>query len=31
MVDNFNIFTPWFNNLSNQGDFYFVQVIQRKK
>ena len=31
MVDNFNIFTPWFDNLSDQGDFYFVQVIQRKK
>ena len=31
MVDNFNIFAPWFDNLSDQGDFYFVQVIQRKK
>ena len=31
MVDNFNRFAPWFDNLSDQGDFYFVQVIQRKK
>ena len=31
MIDNFNIFTPWFDNLSNPGDFFFVQVIQRKK
>jgi len=31
MIDNFNILAPWFDNLSNQGDFYFVQVIQRKK
>lgn len=31
MVDNFNLFTPWFDNLSDQGDFYFVQIIQRKK
>ena len=31
MIDNFNIFAPWFDNLSDQGDFYFVQVIQRKK
>ena len=31
MVDNFNIFAPWFDNLSDPGDFYFVQVIQRKK
>lgn len=31
MVDNFNIFAPWFDNLSDQGDFFFVQVIQRNK
>lgn len=31
MIDNFNLVTPWFDNLSDQGDFYFVQVIQRKK
>lgn len=30
-VNNFNILAPWFDNLSDQGDFYFVQVIQRKK
>ena len=30
-IDNFNIFAPWFDNLSDQGDFFFVQVIQRKK
>lgn len=30
-IDNFNIFTPWFDNLSDQGDFFFVQVIQRNK
>lgn len=30
-IDNFNAFTPWFDNLSDQGDFFFVQVIQRKK
>ena len=31
MIDNFNILTPWFDTLSDQGDFFFVQVIQRKK
>lgn len=30
MIDNFNTLSPWFDNL-NQGDFYFVQIIQRKK
>lgn len=30
-IDNFNVVAPWFDNLSDQGDFYFVQVIQRKK
>ena len=30
-IDNFNILAPWFDNLSDQGDFFFVQVIQRKK
>ena len=31
MIDNFNILTSWFDTLSDQGDFFFVQVIQRKK
>ena len=31
MIDNFNIFSSWFENLTDQGDFFFVQVIQRKK
>ena len=31
MVDNFNIVAPWFDNLSDQGDFFFVQVMQRNK
>lgn len=31
MVDNFNIFSSWFENLTDQGDFFFVQIIQRKK
>lgn len=31
MIDNFNILSSWFEKLSDQGDFYFVQVIQRKK
>lgn len=31
MIDNFNIFSSWFENLTNKGDFFFVQVIQRKK
>lgn len=30
-IDNFNIVAPWFDNLSNQGDFFFVQVMQRNK
>lgn len=30
-IDNFNIVSPWFDNLSDQGDFFFVQVIQRKQ
>lgn len=31
MVDNFDILSSWFDNLIYQGDFFFVQVIQRKK
>ena len=31
MIDNFNIFSSWFENLTHQGDFFFVQVIQRMK
>lgn len=31
MIDNFNIFSSWFENLTHQGDFFFVQVIQRRK
>mgnify|MGYP007030752357 CR=1 FL=1 len=31
MVENFNIFAPWFYNRSDQGDFYCVLVIQRKQ
>ena len=31
MINNFNLITPWFENLLDQGDFYFVQIIQRKK
>lgn len=31
IIDNFNIVSPWFDNLSDQGDFFFVQVIQRNK
>ena len=30
-IDNFNIAAPWFDNLSDQGDFFFVQVMQRNK
>lgn len=30
-IDNFNIMAPWFDNLSDQGDFFFVQVLQRNK
>lgn len=31
IIDNFKIIAPWFDNLSDQGDFFFVQVIQRNK
>lgn len=31
IIDNFNIVTSWFDNLSDQGDFFFVQVMQRNK
>lgn len=31
MVNNFYTLSSWFDNLTNQGDFFFVQVIQRKK
>lgn len=30
-IDNFDIFTPWFDNLSDRGDFFFVQVMQRNR
>ena len=30
-IDNFNAAAPWFDNLSDQGDFFFVQVMQRNK
>ena len=30
-IDNFNAVAPWFDNLSVQGDFFFVQVMQRNK
>ncbi len=30
-IDNFNIVSPWFDNLSDRGDFFFVQVMQRDK
>ena len=30
-IDNFNVVSPWFDNLSDQGDFFFVQVMQRNK
>jgi hypothetical protein len=30
-IDNFNIVASWFDNLSDQGDFFFVQVMQRNK
>ena len=30
-IDNFNAMTPWFDNLLDQGDFFFVQVMQRNK
>lgn len=31
MIDNFDIFSSWFENLTDKGDFFFVQVIQRRK
>ena len=31
MIDNFDILSSWFENLTDRGDFFFVQVIQRKK
>lgn len=30
-IDNFRIFDNWFEKLKSKEDFYFVQVIQRKK
>lgn len=30
-IDNFNAVAPWFDNLSDPGDFFFVQVMQRNK
>jgi hypothetical protein len=30
-IDNFNAVAPWFDNLSDQGDFFFVQIMQRNK
>lgn len=30
-IDNFNAVVPWFDNLSDQRDFFFVQVMQRNK
>lgn len=30
-IDNFNAVAPWVDNLSDQGDFFFVQVMQRNK
>lgn len=30
-IDNFNAVAPWFDNLSDHGDFFFVQVMQRNK
>ena len=31
MIDNFDIISGWFNNLIDSRDFFFVQVIQRRK
>lgn len=31
MIDNFELLTKWFDRLLNHDDFYFVQIIQRKK
>lgn len=30
-IDNFNAVAPWFDNLSDPGDFFFVQIMQRNK
>nr|DAX08912.1 MAG TPA: hypothetical protein [Bacteriophage sp.] len=30
-IDNFEFLASWFENLKSKDDFYFVQVIQRKK
>lgn len=30
-IDNFNAVALWFDNLSDRGDFFFVQVMQRNK
>lgn len=31
MIDNFEFLASWFENLKSKDDFYFVQIIQRKK
>lgn len=31
VIDNFEFLSSWFDNLKSQDDFYFVQIIQRKK
>ena len=31
MIDNFEFLSSWFDKLKSQDDFYFVQIIQRKK
>ena len=31
MIDNFDILSGWFDNLIDSRDFFFVQVIQRRK
>lgn len=31
IVDNFELFKSWFNKLEKPEEFYFVQIIQRKK
>lgn len=31
MIDNFEFLSSWFDRLKSQDDFYFVQIIQRKK
>lgn len=31
MIDNFELLAKWFDRLKNHDDFYFVQIIQRKK